>query len=143
MDYKEIGDTIILRADPGEDIVASIAQVCSECEVKLGTIMGIGACDDVEIGIYLVDEQRYDRVTLKEELELTSLLGNVSTMNREQYIHLHATFGNEKMEVKGGHLDRAIVSGTAEIFINIIAKTTGGLDREKSPETGINELRFN
>lgn len=51
--------------------------------------------------------------------------------------------GNEKMEVKGGHLDRAIVSGTAEIFINIIAKTTRGLDRKKSPETGINELRFN
>ena len=33
---------------------------------------GHSACDDVEIGIYLVDEQRYDRVT-QEELELTSL----------------------------------------------------------------------
>ncbi|MDD2427031.1 MAG: DNA-binding protein [Eubacteriales bacterium] len=142
MEYKEIADTIILRVDPGEDIVAAVETACSECEVKLGSIMGIGACNDVEIGIYLVEEQRYARKTIREEMELTSLLGNVSTMDGELYIHLHANFGNDKMEDLGGHLNRAIVSGTGEIIINKIAGTASGIDRKKSPVTGINELKF-
>ncbi|NLC25107.1 MAG: DNA-binding protein [Fastidiosipila sp.] len=142
MDYKEIADTIILRVDPGEDIVTAIAKVCNECDVKLGTIMGIGACDEVEIGIYLVEEQRYDRKKIKGEMELTSLLGNVSVMNGKQYIHLHANLGNDKMEIIGGHLDRALVSGTGEIFITRIARVSDGVDRKKSPVTGINELKF-
>ncbi len=60
-------------------------------------------------------------------------------MNDDVYAHLHMSAGNDKGEVFGGHLNRAIVSATCEMIINII---DGKVDRYHDDEIGLNLFKF-
>ena len=60
-------------------------------------------------------------------------------MNGEFYTHIHMSAGNDKGEVFGGHLNRAIVSATCEMVINII---DGVVDRDFNDEIGLNLFKF-
>ena len=71
---------------------------------------------------------------------LTSLTGSINTMNGEFYSHIHMSCGDEQGHVVGGHLNKAIISATCEMFINII---DGEVDRFKDDITGLNLFKFN
>ena len=60
-------------------------------------------------------------------------------MNGEFYSHLHMSAGDDKGQVFGGHLNKAIVSATCEMIINII---DGTVDREYNEEIGLNLFKF-
>ena len=60
-------------------------------------------------------------------------------MNDEFYTHIHMSAGNDKGEVFGGHLNRAIVSATCEMIINII---DAKVDRFYDEEIGLNLFKF-
>ena len=60
-------------------------------------------------------------------------------MNDEFYTHIHMSAGNEKGEVFGGHLNRAVVSATCEMVINII---DGKIDRKFNQDIGLNLFQF-
>lgn len=47
--------------------------------------------------------------------------------------------GNEKGEVFGGHLNRAVISATCEMVIHVI---DGKVDRYHDEEIGLNLFRF-
>lgn len=139
MQDKRFGQTIVLRVDPGEDIVSAVKKTAEKYEIRLASLQGLGACDEVDLGIYLVAEQRYAMTTFQEEMEMTSLIGNVTRKDGAPYLHLHATFGKADQQVVGGHLNRAVVSGTCEIFIQMM---DGAVGRAVSERTGLNVLDF-
>lgn len=60
-------------------------------------------------------------------------------MDGEFYTHMHMSCGDEKGQVVGGHLNRAVVSATCEIFIYVI---DGEVDRIKDEEVGLNIFKF-
>ncbi len=60
-------------------------------------------------------------------------------MNGEYYAHLHMSAGNNKGEVFGGHLNRALISATCEMVIRVI---DGTVDRRFSEEVGLNLFEF-
>ena len=66
---------------------------------------------------------------------MTSLLGNATEKDGQTYLHFHAAFAKEDGSVVGGHLNEAVVSGTAEIFIRTAPGTIG---RKVDPVTGLN-----
>ena len=52
----------------------------------------------------------------------------------------HITIGNiVQYECYSGHLNKGVIGATAELFVNII---DGKIDREFSPEVGLNIIRF-
>lgn len=140
MEYKRFKDTIVLRLNIGEDIVESITKVANDEKIKLATVSGIGAVNDLTVGVFKPDEGKYYPNTLEEDLEILALSGNITTMNDETYVHLHIAVGDDVGAAFGGHLNEAIVSVTAEIFINII---DGEVDRKLDETININLLDFN
>lgn len=141
MEYRRFGDSLVVRVDRGEELLSALEKVAVQEKIKLATVQGIGACDRVKISLYNVAERSYNPNELHEELELTSLNGNITTKDGEYYGHYHATFGRADGTVMGGHLNEAYISGTGEIFIHMIS---GELDRTKDEtETGLNLFDFN
>lgn len=140
MEYRRFSDKIVLRVDRGEDIVAKLKELCTLENISLGSVSGIGAVMETEIGIFNVDTKEYFSKTYCGLYEISNLTGNISQMNGEAYLHLHITIGDvKKNEVYAGHLNRAIVGATAEIIVSVI---DGEIGREKDETIGLNLFKF-
>lgn len=107
--------------------------------IKLASISALGATNDFTVGVFKVDEKQYYSNDFQGNFEIVSLTGNINTMNGEFYSHLHMSAGDDQGRVFGGHLNRAIVSATCEMVINII---DGTLDRYFDETVGLNLFQF-
>lgn len=125
MRFKRTGPTCILRIDRGEEIVSTLKQFCTDQKIALGSVQGIGAVNYAEIGLFETATKVYHTATLNGDHEITSLLGSITTMDGMPYLHLHATLSDTTYHAFGGHLTKAVVSGTCECFIRIINARVG------------------
>lgn len=139
MEYRRFGKQIVARMDRGEEILEQLNAICLKEDVKLASISALGAVDDFTVGVYKVDEQKYYSNHFQGAYEIVSLTGTVNTMEGEYYAHLHMSAGNDKGEVFGGHLNRAVISATCEMVISVI---DGEVDRVKDPVVGLNVYKF-
>ena len=139
MDYRRFGNMIVARMDRGEEILGELKEICLKEDVKLASVSALGAVDDFTVGVYKVDEQKYYSNHFQGAYEIVSLTGTVNTMEGEYYAHLHMSAGNDKVEVFGGHLNRAVISATCEMVITVI---DGEVDRVKDPVVGLNVYKF-
>lgn len=140
MEYKRFGTRILVRLDPGDEVLASLKTVCQTEGIRMGVIAsGIGALSSATVGLFEPDTKKYHSGEIKKPLEITALAGNVTTMKGETYLHVHATLADIEHKAFGGHLNAATVSCTAEIIIEAFE---GEVDREFSQEIGLNLIRF-
>ena len=140
MEYRKFDSTIIARIDKGEEILEKVKEIALKENIKLASISALGAVNDFTVGVFKTDEKKYYSNSFQGYFEITSLTGTINTMNDEFYCHIHMSAGNEKGEVFGGHLNRAIVSATCEMVITII---DGAVDRYFDEEIGLNLFKFN
>ena len=117
MDYKRFDDTILVRMDRGEEILEQVKAVALREHVALASVQALGAINDFTVGVYNVAEKKYYANDFKGSFEIVSLTGTIDTMNDGFYCHLHLSAGNERGQVFGGHLNRAVVSATCEMVI--------------------------
>ena len=139
MEYKRFGNSVAVRIDKNEEILEKLKELSEKEKIKLASVSALGAVNDFTVGVFDVGEKKYYANDFKGSFEIVSLTGTVSTMNGDVYLHLHMSAGNDKGEVFGGHLNRAIVSATCEMIINII---DGEIDREFNGEVGLNLFKF-
>lgn len=139
MEYKRFGNTIVARIDRGEEILAAVREIAGAEHIQLASVSALGATNDFTVGVYNVDEKQYHANDFKGNFEIVSLTGTINTMDGEFYTHLHMSAGDEKGQVFGGHLNRAVVSAVCEMVITVI---DGVVDRRFSEEIGLNLFRF-
>lgn len=139
MEYRRFGDTIIARIDRGEEITEMLCEIAAAERVELASVRALGATDSFTVGVYDTEKKEYHANEFSGAFEIVSLTGTVNTMNGEFYCHLHMSAGNERGEVFGGHLNRARVSATCEMVIEVIH---GKVDRRYDETIGLNLLEF-
>lgn len=139
MEYRRFGNTIVARIDRDEEILTAVREIAGAEHIQLASVSALGATNDFTVGVYNVDEKQYHANDFKGNFEIVSLTGTINTMDGEFYTHLHMSAGDEKGQVFGGHLNRAVVSAVCEMVITVI---DGTVDRSSSPEIGLNLFRF-
>lgn len=140
MDYRKFGTTYVMRLDPGDEIVEKVLWLCAVEEIKLATITGLGAVDNVTLGIFSPDTKQYRANTFHADFEIVSLTGTITTQRGRPYAHLHMAVGDLAGRCYGGHLNRAVVSATAEIILTVIPG--GEIDRQPDAKIGLNLMHF-
>ena len=115
MEYRRFGSDIVARMDKGEEILAQIKEIALKESIKSASVTALGATNDFTVGVYKIDEKKYYANTFQGSFEIVSLTGTINTMDGEFYTHIHMSAGNDKGEVFGGHLNRAVVSATCEM----------------------------
>jgi len=135
MKYWQFGNTYMVRIDLGEEIVESLKKLCEETHIRLGRVEAIGASDQAVIGVYDLDKKEYYPENIREFMEITSLNGNITTMDGKPYIHLHATLADQHHAVHAGHVIEMRVGATCEMFITVL---DGEVSRKKDEALGIN-----
>ena len=139
MEYRQFGDYYVVRVDRGEEVLEQVTKLCKEEGIQVGSTVGLGATDHVEMGLFNTTDKVYRRTTLTGPMEITSLVGNISTMKGETYLHFHINVCDEQMNVHGGHLNACYVSATCEITIT---KIEAQIERKFSEEIGLNLYEF-
>lgn len=139
MEYKKFGNSVVARIDKGEEILEKLQELSVKENIRLAAVSALGAVGNFTVGVYKTAEKKYISNTFSGDFEIVSLTGTISTMNGEFYSHLHMSAGNEKGEVFGGHLNKAVVSATCEMTLSVI---DGEIDRAFDEETGLNLFKF-
>lgn len=139
MEYRRFNNTIVARIDKGEEILEKVKELALKENIKLANINALGATNDITVGVLKTAEKKYYSNNFTGDMEIVSLTGTINTMNGEFYSHLHMSCGDINGNVFGGHLNRAVVSATCEMIINII---DGEVDREFNEEIGLNLFKF-
>ena len=139
MQYKRFGSTVIARVDKGEEILGQLREVCLRENIKLASVSAIGAVDRFTVGVFLPDKREYVSNDFAGDYEIASLSGTVTTMDGEYYAHIHMCADNRRGMACGGHLNRARVSATCELVINVL---DGEVNRRFDEAVGLNLLEL-
>ena len=139
MDYRKFERFYIVRIDKGEEILEKIKEIALKENIKLAKVSALGATNNFTVGVYKTAENKYYSNNFTGDHEIVSLTGTINTFNGEFYTHIHMSAGNDKGEVFGGHLNKAIVSATCEM---IIEQIDGAVDRKYDENIGLNLFNF-
>lgn len=140
MEYKRSGNTIAVRIDYGEEVIEKLKELCEKENIVSAAVSGIGATKLAELGLYNIETKEYKVTSYTGLYEAGSFMGNITQKDGEPHIHMHITIGDpEKNEVHSGHLNKAVIGATSEIFVTIF---DGKIGRKLDEETGINIFDF-
>ena len=139
MEYRRFQNTLVVRMDRGEEILEQLKAVAEKEYVQLANVSALGAVNDFTVGVFDTEKKEYHANHFEGAYEIVSLVGTVSTKDGEFYAHLHMSAGDGKGAVFGGHLNRAVISATCEMVIQII---DGQVDRRFDETIGLNLFRF-
>lgn len=139
MEYKKFGGIYAVRLDRGEEILDKLKELAQKESIRFASVRALGAVGEFTAGVFDPAEKKYRANEFKGNFEIVSLTGTVDAMDSACYIHLHMSAGNEKGEVFGGHLSRAVVSATCEM---LVAPVCGEIGRRFDESVGLNIWKF-
>lgn len=105
----------------------------------MGYVHGIGAVNEATLRFFDPDTKSYQDQTFLEQMEVSSLTGNITEMDGNIYLHVHITLGGRNFQCRTGHLQAAVVSGACELFV---VELNSRVQRVKNNEIGLNLLRL-
>jgi predicted DNA-binding protein with PD1-like motif len=140
MQSAEHAGLIAIRLEPGEEVHATLLEICRQHAVVAGFfVSGIGMLENPELG-FLTAPGTYDRHLFHGAYELLNLSGNVSLNAGEPMTHIHVTLSGPDHKAFGGHLFTAAAAITIEV---LLVKLGAGvsLQREFEAASGLPGLQ--
>lgn len=126
--------TYVLVADPGEDAFEMVTSFARREELTAAQFTGIGAFARATVGWFDRQERRYQSISVDQQCEVLSLLGDIALGEDGPQVHAHLVVGLSDGTTRGGHLLRGEVWPTLEI---IIREAPALLRKTSHPELGL------
>ena len=139
MEYRRFDDHIAVRLDKGEEICARLLEIAEKEKIGAAAISGIGAVSDFAVGLYDPEKKQFGENHFTGYYEVTAITGNLTTKDGVPYLHLHMSCADAQGHMVGGHLARATISLTGELFLQVLP---GAVGRSFDEETGLNVFAF-
>lgn len=103
--------------EPGDQVMASLASVAEQHGLAAATFTALGAVSRATLAFFDRATRTYDEFTVDEQVEVLTLVGNISVFDGAPRVHAHMTLGFPDGSVRGGHLVEADVWPTLEISV--------------------------
>ncbi len=140
MIYTQLGaGSYMIRLEKGEDILDSLRRFAGTKRIRAAVFEGIGSLNKAKLGHYDFVTKEYKFEIFQDDLEILTLSGNISTMNRTPLPHAHVTLGRRDFSVIGGHLDEGSAANMVEIALR---QLPGRLVKAKDEKIGLNVLQL-
>lgn len=137
MKWKKAETTYIVRLEKGEEVLSTLTEFVREQNIQGGSIQGLGAVKDLELGLYDPHQKTYIKRTFEDDMELGNLTGNISHFEGHPILHCHVTVAASDLQAYTGHLFSASVAVTVEC---IIIPLSVRLTRARDEAVGLNLL---
>ncbi len=135
MEYRKSGNGVAVRLEKGDEIMESLLRVAKAENIKTAAVTGIGATDDLTVGVLDLSTRVYKEYKFTGNHEINALCGNITVKDGAPYAHVHVTCTGDGNKVVGGHLIKAVVSVTGEVFLTVF---DGEIGRKFDENVGIN-----
>ena len=119
---------------PGDLVMESLTDISKQLNITSGWISGIGAIEEVLIGMYHIGRKEYDKKQFNKEYELVSLQGNITLKDSIPFIHAHIVFSDSKYNAYGGHLFATKIYAAGE---SVIHRREGKIERTMNKTVGL------
>ncbi len=120
MKIRELGISrmFFIKLEPNDDILDSLTSAVNENSIRTGFFTVIGALKTAYMGYYLLDQKKYNPITLNGNFEIVSCSGNVTLKDGSPMIHAHLVIADKEGRAFGGHLlSGCRISVTGEVFL--------------------------
>lgn len=118
MKSSSSGSVHFVKLDKDEDVIDKITSYINTLETPSATLSAIGVLKEIELGYYDLHAGKYIVKIIEDDMELLSFSGNVGVLNGKAHPHIHVVLAGKDFNCIGGHLLKAKVGVTCELFIN-------------------------
>lgn len=133
MQTKRAGEnTYVLRFDEGEEAAAGLLGFAREKKLGAAHFTGIGGFREATLGFFDLEQKHYDRIPVREQVEVVALVGNVSLYQGEPRVHAHVSVSRRDGTALGGHLLEGYVRPTLEVFVTELREPIARRLKERS-----------
>jgi len=137
---NELGEKIYaVIFNKGDEIVEGLLSFAREKKIQASHFTAIGALSDVTLGYFNWTAKTYDRIPIREQVEVLSLVGNIVFDNGDPKLHAHIVIGKSDGSAHGGHLMEGHVRPILEV---ILIESPSHLHRKMDRETGLALITF-
>ncbi len=134
MIYDRFPVTYAIVFDEGDEFTEGMKRFAQEHNLAASRITAIGSFSDVTIGYYDRSRKEFKEIPIQEQVEVLSLLGDVSVEDSRSVVHVHCVIGKSDGTAHGGHVLNAHVWPTLEV---IVTEAPAHLKRKHDPSTGL------
>lgn len=118
----------------GDEVMSTLKRFASEQRLSASHFSAIGAFSDVVVAFFDWTTKEYRRRSIAEQVEVLSLLGDVTLDGGDRTVHAHVVVGRSDASAHGGHLIEAHVRPTLEVMITELPRH---LHRRFDPTSGL------
>lgn len=101
----------------GDEVATGLLDFAKKEHLTAAHFTAIGALSEVTLGWYNIDEKKYEKIPLREQVEVLSCVGNVALDKGQPKVHAHLVVGKRDGTAHGGHLLQALVRPTLEVML--------------------------
>ena len=120
-------------------MVEGLLSFAREEKVQASHFTAIGALSDVTLGYFNWTKKTFDKISIQEQVEVLSLVGNIVFDNGDPKLHAHVVIGKSNGTAHGGHLMEGHVRPILEV---ILVEVPSHLHRKIDKETGLALITF-
>src|ERR1700732_2478010 len=127
--------TFILVFETGDELAKGLLEFAQQEKLSAASFKAVGALSSVRLGWFSWESKQYEpSVTLDEQVELLSLIGDVAQKDGEPVVHAHAVVGKKDGTAHGGHLLKAYIRPTCEV---VLTESPVHLQKFVDPASGL------
>jgi uncharacterized protein len=126
--------TYALVYEKGDEFMSELQRFAEQHALAASHFTAIGAFSDAVVGFFDRQKMNYKKIPVNEQVEVLTLVGNITSSNGEHKIHAHAVLGKPDASALGGHILEAHIWPTLEV---IVEESPKHLLRQMDPETGL------
>lgn len=121
----------------GAKVPDDILAIAKREKIPTARVEAIGGVKELKLAYFNHESKKYEEHGYHEFLEVTSLLGNITTKEGIPFLHIHGNFGRRDQSVIGGHIMSASVFPILEV---VITPTENKALRRFDDELGLNVI---
>ena len=132
------GASYVLIFEVGDEVMAELAGFAAEQQLEASDFSALGAFSGALLGFFDVGEKDYRKIPIDEQVEVLTLIGNITLDKGEPKVHAHTVLGLADGTTRGGHLLEGHVRPTLEL---VLTESPVQLRRRFDAETGLALIR--
>jgi len=118
----------------GDDAMSGLTDFAVQHQVDDARFTAIGAANGATLAWLDPAAKIYHRIPVTQQVEVLSLIGDMTTFNGKPIVHMHAVLGKPDGTTIGGHVFELDVNPTLEVMVTV---NTAPLKRKPDDASGM------